>query len=394
MQESRRAEAAERFFAILGRSVFAFILLAGAVEVFSFVALHFYNSRHRDPLIPQNSPAYDREPWGREFWAEQSSFWSQARSKYLPFTVWSAREWHGKYINTDTSEMGMWRRSIQAMNDGCSKIGVRTIWVFGGSTVYGIGTPDSETIPSYLARDLNTNPSSCVSVTNFGAEGYVTNQEVILLLEQLKAGRKPDIAIFYDGINDALVGGFSPGIPTAHWNFEMIRAKFENPSTRKLDCLKLLYSSQLIKLIRENHSSEDNVAISDSELKQRAQSTLNNYEGNLKAIRILARAYGFKPYFFWQPVLAFGDKPLATFEKQLSDARREELAGRVYRGLHAVYVEAERQSDTSRDFAFLGHVFDDVKDPIYIDEFHLDPHGNELIAQLIAEAVQGDLASQ
>lgn len=83
--------------------------------------------------------------------------------------------------------------------------------MFGGSTVYGIGPPDSATIPSYLSRELNVDPSTCLDVTNLGAEGYVTNQEPILLIQQLKAGRRPDIAVFYDGINDSLVGGFALG---------------------------------------------------------------------------------------------------------------------------------------------------------------------------------------
>jgi hypothetical protein len=39
----------------------------------------------------------------------------------------------------------------------------------------------------------------------------VTNQEVISLIQPLKAGRKPDIAIFCNGVNESLVGGFSAG---------------------------------------------------------------------------------------------------------------------------------------------------------------------------------------
>jgi len=36
-------------------------------------------------------------------------------------------------------------------------------------------------------------------------------------------------------------------------------------------------------------------------------------------------AYGFKRYFFWQPVLAFGAKPLMPFEPELEKARSKEL---------------------------------------------------------------------
>ena len=252
MEHAARVAAGERFFAIVGRSLAAFIVVAILAELFSFDALHIYGRFHRDPLIPQQSPAYDNEEWSGEFWTEQSTFWAKARSNYLPFTVWSVRKWHGKYINTDDVEMGTWRRTVQAMSDACKKTTARKVWVFGGSTVYGIGTPDWATIPSYLAQGLNADPSACWEVTNLGAEGYVTNQEAILLMEQLKAGRRPDVAIFYDGVNESLVGGFSPGVPTAHWNFEAIKTKFEDPETSRLSFLKLTYTVQLISELKQN----------------------------------------------------------------------------------------------------------------------------------------------
>jgi lysophospholipase L1-like esterase len=302
--------------------------------------------------------------------------------------VWGVRKWHGKFINTDDTEMGTWRRTVDARGDACRNTAVRRVWVFGGSTVYGIGTPDWATIPSYLSREVNTDPTACIEVTNLGAEGYVTNQEVILLIQQLKAGRKPDIAIFYDGVNESLVGGFSPGNPAEHWNFQMIKTRVENSGDSKLAWLTDSHFFQLITLLVGNDGQKGIPRISDGELAAKAQATLQNYETNMKLVHILATTYGFKTYFFWQPVLAFGAKPLAPFERELEKARSEELGGRVHRGLEAVYQEAETRSSASASFVFLGHVFDGVQQPIYIDEFHLDPRGNQIIAHAIAQAAQ------
>ena len=390
MQQTHDKVSAERLFAILGRSVATLMVVAILGELCSFALLLAYGKFHRDPLVPQKSPAYDDEKWGREFWAEQSAFWSQARSNYLPFMVWGVRKWHGKFINTDDTEMGTWRRTVQAESAVCGNMAGRKVWVFGGSTVYGIGTPDWATIPSYLSRELNTNPSACVEVTNLGVEGYVTNQEVILLSQQLKAGRKPDIAIFYDGINESLVGGFSPGIPTAHWNFDMIKNRVEMGPDSKLVLLNSSHLFQLIKLLLENHSQKGLPTFSDAELTAKAQATLENYETNLRFVHLLASAYGFKTYFFWQPALAYGDKPLAPFEQELKEVRSKELGGRVHRGLNAVYQEAETRSSASESFVFLGHVFDKVQELIYVDEFHLDPRGNQIIARAIAQALRLD----
>jgi hypothetical protein len=216
----------------------------------------------------------------------------------------------------------------------------------------------------------------------------VTNQEVILLIQQLKAGRKPDIAIFYDGVNESLVGGFSPGNPTEHWNFEMIKTRVENSGYSKLAWLTDSHFFQLIKLLVGNDDQKGIPRISDGELSAKAKATLQNYETNMKLVHILATAYGFKTYFFWQPVLAFGAKPLMPFEREVEKARSKELGGRVHRGLEAVYQEAETRSATSTSFVFLGHVFDEVQEPLYIDEFHLDPRGNQIIAHAIAQAAQ------
>jgi hypothetical protein len=165
-----------------------------------------------------------------------------------------------------------------------------------------------------------------------------------LLSQQLKAGRKPDIAIFYDGINESLVGGFSPGIPTAHWNFEMIKTRVENGAGSKLGLLNNSHSFQLIKWLLENYGQKGLPSSSDRELTTRAQATLQNYETNLRLVCMLASAYGFKTYFFWQPALAHGAKPLAPFEQELKQARSKELGGRVHRDLKAVYQEAETRS--------------------------------------------------
>jgi hypothetical protein len=85
------------------------------VELSSFAFLFAYRRLHSDPLAPQKSAAYDKEEWGREFWTEQTSFWSKARSNYLPFTVWAAKRWHGKYTHTDDTQTGTWRRTIQTI---------------------------------------------------------------------------------------------------------------------------------------------------------------------------------------------------------------------------------------------------------------------------------------
>lgn len=70
------------------------------------------------------------------------------------------------------------------------------IWVFGGSTTWGYGVADYETIPSYLERELKK------STINFGRGYYYSFQENLLLSTMLRQGWRPDIVAFVDGINE------------------------------------------------------------------------------------------------------------------------------------------------------------------------------------------------
>ena len=248
--------------------------------------------------------------------------------------------------------------------------------------MYGTGVPDFATLPSYLSRDLNAGSTNCVVVSNFGVEGYLTNQEVILLMELLKAGGHPDVVIFYDGLNDAGSAGPSFGPPKPHFYIETIKARVEGSFAGRFDFVRDSYTLRLVGTIRarlfQRHSSRSVL----DELHTKAVATLDNYEANLGVVKALSRAYNFRIYCFWQPSLYYGHKPLVPFEQQLP------VSDSWSRIVTAVYQEADTRAAATRDFIFLGGIFDSVKKPLYIDQGHLGPSGNELAAQAIAKYIE------
>lgn len=79
------------------------------------------------------------------------------------------------------------------------------IWVFGGSTTFGYGIADSETIPAVIQKITNQR------VINFGRGYFYSAQENLLLSRLLQAGYKPKTAIFLDGINERCgIGVYQP----------------------------------------------------------------------------------------------------------------------------------------------------------------------------------------
>jgi lysophospholipase L1-like esterase len=375
-----------KFFAALGFGVCSLVVFAAVLEFASW-AIWSVAQRSAFPQgseLQKISPAYQGESWAAEFWQEEPRR-QKSHKVYVPFRVWGVTNWHGKYVNNDEGKTGIWRRTINPAPDKC-KTRTVGIWTFGGSTMYGTGVPDWATLPSYLSRDLNAASSECVEVSNFGVEGYLTNQELILLMEQLKAGGHPDMVIFYDGLNDAGAAGPSSGPPKPHFYIETIKPRVEGTVGARFDFIRETYAFRIAKAMQGFFSRQHSSGSVLNELHTKAVATLDNYEANLRVAKALARAYNFRIYCFWQPSLYYGQKPLVPFEKQIPEiATRDPWALIVT----AVYQEAESRAASTGEFIFLGGIFDSVKEPVYIDQGHLGPLGNELAAQAVAQYIQG-----
>lgn len=379
------------FFSYLGYAVFSIFVAAAILEIGSALIRSAY--RWIRPGIEERaaSPAYQGYAWAREFWKEEDlRRKSGGEGRYVPFLIWGEKPWHSKYINIDESFIGTFRRTANPLSPACSQAPRKVVWMFGGSTLFGLGVPDAETIPSHLSRELNSAGSICIEILNAGVEGYVTNQELILLVEALKTGHRPDMVIFYDGVNDTETSA-TPRIQVPHEEFEFVKARIEGSLESKLDFLQNSNSLELARAIAGRLGRKDSSAASPEELAARAAAALDNYEANIRVVKNLGQAYNFQVFCFWQPSLAAGSKPLDPFEQQL---QKHLLDSKPFKIARAVNEEAARRSLRAGDFVFLGQVFDSVKEPLYIDYYmHLGPRGNQIVAQAIATRVNGRAAN-
>src|SRR5580704_13131667 len=132
-----------------------------------------------DAATPPNFDArvladgYKNAPWTAELFAESSDAWVQ----WYPYAYWIGGPYRGRYFNIDGSGL---RVTVAGKNSRGSRPGAIRVFMFGGSTMWGEGARDAYTIPSWLQRQLDQTPSA-VRVTNFGQDGYVSAQEMILL---------------------------------------------------------------------------------------------------------------------------------------------------------------------------------------------------------------------
>ena len=74
------------------------------------------------------------------------------------------------------------------------------VLLLGGSSLWGFGARDDRTIPSLIAKELLTELRT--QIRNLAEIGYVNTQEMIGVVHELQRGYRPDVVLFYDGVND------------------------------------------------------------------------------------------------------------------------------------------------------------------------------------------------
>ena len=102
--------------------------------------------------------------------------------------------------------------------------------------MWGTGSRDGETIPSlYAARTGRI-------VRNFGESAYTAHQDLEMLMWLLQDGERPNVVVFYDGVNDvwhkcgAQVTSFSNAEePKMRWRLSTSFGAFLEPARTWLD---------------------------------------------------------------------------------------------------------------------------------------------------------------
>lgn len=342
------------------------ILLSGLVAGGAFRYLQGRSAaRSVDAFEAQWERYFQGEGWYREYGRE---FRVSTQMQWYPYVLWRRRPFAGRYINVDAAgRRRTWNRETQ----GDRPI---EIFAFGGSTLWGNGARDENTIPSYVSRLLDESGRR-VRVTNYGELGFVSTQNIISLILELQAGRVPGVVFCYDGVNDvvATLQSREAGLP-----------QLTNRLSGTMNRLYRDYYRSVTGLTPDASPDAGRPGASDAELAER---TVAAYLGNVRVIERLAAAYGFKAMFFWQPV-AFVDKPLSAAEAARVEPRRR-AAGVFFEKVYA----AMRATDTPGGFRDVSDVFASTRETVYIDFCHVTEEGNRLVARRISDEIAKALGS-
>ena len=394
---------------ILSRAVYkaAAILTLNAIIVFAcfeLVALGFskiktlsVSSKQTELLIGEGNPRekvsyYSSQDWAERFWHE---FRLSRKQQFYPYVGWRRAPFKGQTIEVDQNGVRL------TPGADCSAKSFK-VFTFGASEMWGTGSPNWGTIPAHLQKGLEKLRQGPVCVTNFAESAYVSTQDVIMLLMQLRSGNVPDVALFYS-IPDDVYSAYQSGQPGVLENLDQLADRFEGrqeqPKFTFVDRLKSTYSYALIdqfmeKLTIANPQQKEeptagklvtyeNMGVDVATL---SELIVQNYFGNYKMVSALAHEYGFKYYFFVPPTIALSNKPLTPEEQEMK--HKEEREAALHKLSVAVYHIVERESSKYQNFYSMMDVFDQYDSLMWIDSGHATPIGNQVIAERMLAVIQ------
>jgi hypothetical protein len=293
--------------------------------------------------------------------------WTRTHA-YEPFTGHTVRPFAGRFVNVDSN--GYRRIAGPAPWPPARE---RAVFVFGGSTTFGTGVPDGETIPAFLQEQLRQQWGAEVSVYNFGRGYYYSSQERVLFAQLLEKGIVPRLAIFIDGLNDFLLD--EPEYS------ERIR-RFIDGDVPRTSLLSRLPAVVVLRGLLANWNSPANAGTS-SAVGSRTDSgaLIDRYLQNVRMIKALASAYDIPVLFVWQPI--------PTYKYDLSNHLYSgnspwmKNSGDRTGDAYSTFAARLPALGLGEEFLWLADMQEDLAEPLYVDQVHYTGAMNRRIAEAI-----------
>ncbi len=295
--------------------------------------------------------------------------YNSVQHQYEPFVGWKTLPYKGETL-TITSEG---TRNVPLPEGAKNK----TVHFFGGSTMWGEGSDDEHTIPALFAAK---NPN--FEIYNHGQLAYNSRQELDALISLYATGMKPDVVVFYDGVNDAafLCPKEIKKLP-AHRLVPMYRDKlYVGKSAIVKEIARKLFIENILAVIRRatykptpENTPYDCIS-NPAKAEQIAEMMMKNWE---MANEIVTNRGG-RFVAVLQPA-AFVGKPKTDYLKLDED---------LGKNFQAIYTLIKKKI-AERNHPWIVDLSDrfDRDEHIYIDFCHVSPNGNAIIASELTRVV-------
>lgn len=304
------------------------------------------------------------------------------RAAYEPFEEWTLRPFQGLTTTVDSSG------SRVQPNAKIAPPSETVVHFFGGSTMFGTGSEDGETIPAQFAQ-LNTG----VAVENHGRSGFNTRQNLEQLISLLNRGERVDVAVFYFGVNDVASLCRRDASINGHEQEARMRELLDTPSRqRSRGRVQAIYdpllsqtvqlAGKVVRRLRGPQPAPGTTQVyrcaGDAD---RTEAVVDVVKRNLTIARDLVSSAGGQFIAVLQPVIYVGQPEVAHLGGNVSPivGLREQF--------EAVYPMLREQATTT-DWWFDDTNAFDGNERFYIDYCHVSPNGNRRMASRIASHLE------
>ena len=334
------------------------IFLSVALAV-NLLASFYWDGRYlwKKIFIPINEKAYTQSLPDQEQAQRIYREKKQLDTRYVPYIAWARKPFQGE--TTTVNAEG--DRTHPSMTEHP----IRHVRFFGGSTMWGTGVDDHNTIPAHF-NALHQDSRAY----NHGESGFVSRQGVARLINLVNQEAPMDAVIFYDGCNDCL----SLCRVDVSINGHREEAKIVQKLDHQWEIVNALFGSTKLlieKIVKKGKRPPSQCRNNPAYAKKVAATLVNNW----KIAQSLATLSGAEFHAILQPVAPLGHPNIEYLEERGTET-----------DFHSIYplvleIKAKEHLDWIHDFtdAF------DVDEYIYIDSCHVNGRGNQIIAQKISE---------
>ena len=353
------------------------------MNVMAIASLHVYDRLGPLENYPEAYllPNYQGAAWAQKHFVEIN----ELDAPYMSYYGWRRSPYIGETINVDGRGLRRTYRDQRASPE-------RTIAFFGGSTMWGSGADDNWTIPSEF---IKLNPEYVGY--NFGESGYVAHQSLNVFLEWYFEGFRPDVVVFYDGVNEVWVKCQYQLGPYSHWSEAEVRstlresraARAERGATVTESVLALVqpvrsFIDRALPRIRRKLGYDQAAEASYHDCHtnpEKAEQVARVLLSDWLIVKDLVESYGGTFVPILQPVI-YASKT-RTDHLTVSEA-----LGWQFETVYPLIVDL-----LHREFPELAGNIMDLRDAvdrdeyIYIDWCHLSPNGNQLVGERISQGV-------
>lgn len=371
----------------------ALIVLGIAYEVAARVLLSLVGRIRVGTIdLRTHSEIFIDEPWAEEYFRE---FHDSSELRWHPYLYWRRKRFAGRFINVDSDgKRSTWRVPLAERRGRPVEIAI-----FGGSTMWGTGVRDENTIASQIARELWHVDGIHARVTNHAETGYVSTQNVIALMREIQAAARPDLVVFVDGTNDvwsAYQQGVT-GIPQNEFNRErefnlllpqhrLVLLRYLVDPTRYADLAGIRLAAVLRRRLLRSLSLTRRTETLREPNPILIEQVVDIYRRNVEIVKALAASIGTETLFYWQPLVYTKRQP-SSYERMKAHEAPYGAATAHFRAAHE-RVRCDPFLMQEARFHDLSDVFGDQETGYFLDISHLSERGQKLLAERMLDDIR------